>query len=58
MEQGAEMMLWIRTGENDKSRKSGMVWEKIIEGVWWWKQWRKKKRCMGHEKWNWEASSD
>lgn len=26
------MMLRIRTGGNDKSRKSGMVWEKIIEG--------------------------
>ena len=32
MEQGAEMMLRIRTGGHDKSRKSGMVWEKIIKG--------------------------
>ena len=58
MEQVAKMMLWIRTGGNSKSRKKqhGVGKDKrgsvVVETV------EKKNRWMGHDKWNWEASSD
>lgn len=35
-------MLWIRTGGTNKSRKRGIVWRMVIEGLWWWKLWKKK----------------
>lgn len=58
MEQGVEMMLWIRTGGNDKSRKKCHGVGKDNRGSVVVETMEKKNRRMGHDKWNWEASSD
>ena len=58
MEQVAKMMLWIRTGGNSKSRKKRRGVGKDNRGSVVVETMEKKNRWMGHDKWNWEASSD